>query len=110
MISTEGRGPARQFCDALCRRRERFERERDARSTETRNGPRVRPRARRYRVGDMFGSLTIVAYLPREGRAVRALFRCSCGVEKALRVANVSSGRTSHCGDRRIHARAAATT
>ncbi|WP_159392812.1 hypothetical protein [Methylobacterium sp. C1] len=50
--------------------------------------------------GDRFGLFTAVAPRPRDPKSSlqRFLFRCTCGVEKDLRVRDVVRGMTKSCG------------
>lgn len=99
-------GPLAEFCNRLCRRRERFLRD-DEQGRVVRTGyPSERPGRRKRTPGEVFGELTFLAY---DGRTAHGdsygLWLCGCGREKRLAVRNVTSGATTNCADRSKHPR-----
>lgn len=49
------------------------------------------------KIGDVFGSLTLLSAPHSESKG-KALFRCTCGKEKEIRLGHVTSGATVSCG------------
>lgn len=49
-------------------------------------------------VGLVFGQLTILEELPREGSARWVMALCACGQKRKLRLANLRCGNTRSCG------------
>lgn len=51
-----------------------------------------------YKEGDKFGNWTFIKELAKKGTRRTALFRCTCGVEKAVNIQKVKTGGTKGCG------------
>lgn len=56
------------------------------------------PKLPQLEVGSTFNSLTLVSFLPKSGRHLMGLWRCTCGNEKAIRLNRVDRGETKACG------------
>lgn len=88
----DGREPR---CKA-CRRARRA-------ATYVRKGhPTSRPKSRKHKPGNTYGSLILVERIEGNGQP-RAVFRCNCGTIKTLQINNVVQGVTTNCADRVQH-------
>lgn len=48
--------------------------------------------------GQVFGRLTVLSFIPTDGRHSTWLCKCECGNEKVVKVQSLVSGRTVSCG------------
>ena len=100
--AARGSGRRAAFCDRLCRRRERWQREIEARPTEP-----VKPRRRyvraKYAPGSTYGALTLLAYAGTRHKNSDGLFACACGDIVVKRIAYVVEGLIEDCADSERH-------